>query len=62
MTYVSSLYGMIANSTENGDPFRIHCDKVVDGKVFGVWLVGGPNSGVGEWVEFDKLKNLRKGN
>ncbi len=53
---------MIANSTENGDPFRIHCDKVVDGKVFGVWLVGGPNSGVGEWVEFDKLKNLRKGN
>lgn len=57
-----SLYGMIGTCKETGDNFRISCEKVTDGKVFGVWLVGGPNSGVGEWVEFSQLKDLRKGN
>lgn len=57
-----SLYGMIGTCKETGDNFRISCEKVTDGKVFGVWLVGGPHSGCGVWVDFDNLINLRKGN
>lgn len=64
MTYtnISSLFGWIGTCKETGDNFRISGGMVVGGKVFGVWLVGGPHSGRGVWVDFDNLTNLRKGN
>ena len=59
---MQSLHGTIGN-LPNGDPFRLHCEKPThDGLVFGVALVGGPNSGTGEWVKLSDLTNLRKGN